>query len=297
MKIGFSSSACPGADLPTMIEQARTLGYDSIELRAPAAGQDSAAWAALGDPAAAAKAAGEAGVELACLATDLSFHWPDRAKLDEQKGALRHTLELAAKLGCPFVAIKSGSVPPLRSREPVLQRIVENVREMAGHAAEHRVIILLENSGNLASSRDLWYLLDAVGHPSVRGCWDPCQAKAVGDPVGLAVPRIGRSLAVAHMLDAEFAENGQLLKFVAPGEGQADLARFLLLMQGIGRQTQLIVSWPESGSPPQDLLAKAVAWIKAQLAEIDQAPELSAYKGDKNAPRYPAAPAAPAAAS
>lgn len=297
MKIGFSSSACPGADLPTMVEQARTLGCESIELQAPAAGRDSAAWAALGDPAAAAKVVGEAGVELACLATDLSFHWPDRAKLDEQKGALRHTLELAVRLGCPFVAIQSGSVPPLRSREPVLQRIVENVREMAGHAAEHRVIILVENSGNLAGSRDLWYLLDAVGHPSVHGCWNPCQARAAGDSAGLAVPRIGRNIAIAHLQDAEFAPDGQIRRFVAPGEGQADLARFLVLMQGIGRQARLIVNWPNSGSPPQDLLAKAVGWIKAQLAAIGQAPELSAYKGDKNAPRYPAAPAAQTVAS
>lgn len=269
-----------------MVAQARAIGYDSIELHSAGPGRASSAWSGLDEPAAARKILAEAGIELACLATELSLDWADRRTLDEHKTQLRHTLDLAARLGCPFVAIKSGTVPPMRSRDTVVQRIVENVRELAAHAAEHRVSLLIENSGNLAASRDLWYLLDAVGHPAVRGCWSPCHAQAAGDLAGLYVPRIGRSIAVTHMVDAVFTTDAQIKQFALVGQGQADLARFLVLMSGIGSDTHLIVNWPASASPPQDLLSTSLAWIKAQLTQITATPDLTAYKGDKNAPRY-----------
>ncbi|HOJ76114.1 MAG TPA: sugar phosphate isomerase/epimerase family protein [Phycisphaerae bacterium] len=288
MKIGFSSSACPDWDLRTMLEQARALGYEAIELCAPRDRQQSAVWAGLAETSNARQAIEQAGIELTCLATDCSLHGPDGRTLEEQKTRVRQSLDLAGQLGCPYVSIKAGTVPRFHRPDVVLLRIVTALRELAHHAAERRTTLLVENDGSFAGSRDLWFILDAVAHPSVRGCWNPCQAQAAGDMPGRAVPRIGRHICVTHMLDA-ILEPGQGVKQYTPvGQGNVDLSRYLVLMHGIHSNTRLIVSWPMPGSPPEprELLPASLEWMRKELAKIAESPDLSAYKGDKNAPRF-----------
>lgn len=288
MKIAFSSSICPDWDLSTLVEQAQATGYRAIELCEPQAGGSSASWSMVGEPARAKSILAEGGIELICLATGDSFHWPDRRTLELHTTRFRQTLDLAARLECPFVIVKSGSVPRFYSRDRILQQIVETLRGLAHEAAERRVTILVENSANIASSRDMWYILDAVSHPSVRVCWNPRNAHSVGDAASLAVPRIGRMMAVTHMADAVFADDGTLARYVPVGQGQVDLARYLLLTRGIHSDTHLVVNWPAPDSPPEPaaLLAATREWIEQRLSAMAQAPELSAYKGDKNAPRF-----------
>jgi sugar phosphate isomerase/epimerase len=234
----------------------------------------------------------DAGVPLAMLSTDCSFESPDRRRLDEQVAVLLKTLDLAAELSCPLVSISSGSVPARQPRDKVLVRIAGKLRELAPLAAERRVGILLRNEGSLAGSRDVWYLVDAAGHAAIASCWNPAHAQAVGDPSGLAVPRIGRMIRASHLVDAVFAVNGSLSEYAALGQGKVELDRFLTLMKGIGSRSNLIIDWPGSGNMPDAaaMLPAAIEWIKQALARIEQVPDLSAYKGDKNAPKY--APAA-----
>lgn len=95
-------------------------------------------------------------------------------------------------------------------------------------------------------------------------------------------------VAVTRMVDAIFTDNGALEKHVPVGQGQVDLGRYLVLMRGIHSETLLVVSWPASVSLPEpaEFLASARVWVEQRLAAMAQAPELTAYKGDKNAPRF-----------
>jgi len=59
-------------------------------------------------------------------------------------------------------------------------------------------------------------------------------------------------------------------------------------MKGIGADAHLIVDWPVgAASPdPQEMLPASLTWITEELKKLADAQELSAYKGDKNAPRF-----------
>ncbi|MBI4580805.1 MAG: sugar phosphate isomerase/epimerase [Planctomycetes bacterium] len=343
MRIGFSTSVCPEWDLPTIIEQAKTLGYEGVELYGLGGHLHLPTSPALADSTAVRASFEAAGIGLVNVATDCSFGWPDRRTVADHKARLRETMALAKRLGCPNVSIKSGRVPAFGNRDPVLGRIVAALRELAPEAADLGVCILVENDGDLALSRDMWYIVDAAGHPAVRCLWNPTNAWVAGDTHGLAVPRLGRWSRVVHLVDiainsavaadgrpsqdptdsragpAVFDPEAQTRRgsrshtgasgsatacgtsrnYVAPGQGQgqADLARFLLLTRGIGAEPWLIVDWPQAAGPanPTELLPTAPAWIRDQLTKIAQAAELSAYKGDKNAPRFPSSGARAAA--
>ncbi len=288
MKIGFSSSACPGWDLPTLLEQAGALGYPAIELRGLQGHLHLPTCPAFNDRPAVRAMFTSAGVQLAMLGTDCSFDASDRHTVEDHKHRLAETLKLAADLGCPQVSIRSGSVPRFHNRDSVLSRIVAALHDLAPQAADLNVTILVENDGNLATSRDLWYLVDAANHPAVRGRWNPCRAHAAGETHGLALPRLGRMISAVTLTDATFAADGSLQNMVPLGQGQVDLGRLLVLMQGMGSPADLIVDWPRADQPADAaaMLAAALAWIRGELAKIAKVPDLTAYKGDKNAPRY-----------
>lgn len=298
MKIGLSSSVCPQWDLQTLVQQAKAIGYQALELCAPSDRQESPVWSSLADGSVARRVLADADLELTCLATPYALHWSDRRTLQDHKKRVQQALDLAGRLGCKYVSIKAGSVPRFQRRDRVLLRVVEGLRELAPLAAESRVTLLVENDANIAGSRDLWFVTDAASHPSVRCCWNPSRAQAAGDFAGLAVPRIGRNICVTHLQEAFLASTGAAQDGSPLGQGQVELARFLILMHGIGSGSRLIVQGPASGGPsdPGPFLQASLAWLRAELDKIAAGPELSAYKGDKNAPRF-ASPGQAAAAS
>ncbi len=291
MKFGFSSVGCPDWDLDTIIGQAAAMGYQGVELRGLQGEMHLPASPALAsNPAAVVERFSNAGVELVCLATGNCFHWKDARKLAEHKAQVREFLELAGELGCPYVRVFGDEVPRYEQKQATLVRIADALRELAPAAAACHTTIVLENHGDFAGSRDLWFILDAVSHPAVRCCWHPCHAKVAGERMTLSVPRLGRMIALTHIVDGRFNEDGALETYVIPGEGDADLERFLDLLRGIAYSGYLIFDWPKlwvtSLADPDKSLPAALAKMKGMLDKLTAVKELTAYKGDKNVPKF-----------
>jgi sugar phosphate isomerase/epimerase len=291
MKLGFSSMACPDWDLETIIAQAAAMGYQAVELRGLQGELHLPVSSAVaGNPSAVAGRFRDAGVELACLATGNCFHWQDRKKQIEQKAQVREFLELAGQLGCPYVRVFGDEVPRHEQKQTTLLRIVEALRELAPVAAAHQTTIVLENHGDISSSRDIWFILDSVDHPAVKCCWNPCHAKVAGERPSLSVPRLGRMIALAHLVDGRFNEDGALESYAIPGEGDVDMERYLDLLRGIAYSGYLIFEWPKlwiaSLADPDKALPAALAKIKSILEKLSGVKELTAYKGDKNLPKF-----------
>lgn len=287
MRIGFSSSVCPDQDLRTIVEQAKAFGYDAVELRNLQGHAHLPGCPALTDAPGVRSLFASAGVALACLGTDCSFDASERRMRADHAQRVRETIACAADLGCPYVTVRSGSVPAWHRHDRVLLRVVEAIGDLAPEAAEHGVTLLVENDGTLAGSRDLWFIVDAVGHPAVRACWNPANAIAAGDNHGLAVPRIGRMAAMARLCDGTLDSTGRIVEPAAIGQGQLQLDRFLVLMRGLGSEADLIVDMPAGAkTDAAEMLSASIEWIKQQREALAATPDLTAYKGDKNAPRY-----------
>lgn len=302
MKIGFSTLGCPDWDLNTVIDQAKAMGYEAVELRGLQGEMHLPASPVLAqNPAGVASRFAEAGLDIACLGSSASFHWQDRRKLAEQKAQTREFIELAGALGCPHVRVFPDEVPRYEVRQRTLVRIADALRELAPYASAHGTTLVLENHGDFAGSRDLWFLLDSVGHPGLQCCWNPCHAKAAGERPTLSVPRLGRRIAMTHLVDGRFNDQGLLEGYALPGEGAVDLEHYLTLLTGTAFDGYLIFEWPKLWLPalaaPEQALPAALASIRGMLSRLSGAKDLSAYKGDKNAPtfRAPRGPAVSAA--
>src|SRR5215470_7147596 len=112
MKIGFSSVSCPGWDLATIVNNAKAMGYQGVELRG-LRGQLALPLCAelTADPAATKGLLAEAGVELACLGSSAAFHYRDPHRVADNQAEAREYIELAGKLGCAFVRVFGAEIP------------------------------------------------------------------------------------------------------------------------------------------------------------------------------------------
>lgn len=300
MKLAFSSVACPNWNLATMVEKAKEFGYSGIELRGlegqmhlPLAPQIAS------NPGKIADLMDNTGVNLICLSTSAAFHYQDRQVVARNQAEVRQYIELAGKLRCPYVRVFGSEVPRMKfsllgfeRRETTMHRIAEALRELADYAARHKVTILIENSGDFTDSVSMWYIVDAVGSPGLRCCWNPFNAMTHGERPTRSIPRLGARIGLIHLTDGKFTD-GNFEGFALPGEGNLELYRLIQLLKGIAYQGYLCLDWPKLWEPglaePDVALSKTAAVIQPMLAE--EPVTLSAYKGDKFGPKFAGQPA------
>jgi sugar phosphate isomerase/epimerase len=291
MKIGFSSLTCPQWDLQTIITKAAEIGFDGVELNG-VSGQTR--HGLLPELAAKPEETGslleEHNVELMCLSTSATLDHIDPTRLAQARAEIVECIELAGKLGCPNVRILPGRMRTLDSPARALSRIAYALQPLIPVATESKVTLLLENGGDYVASDAVWFLVDALNHPAARCCWNQFTALYEGERPTTSIPRLAQKLGAVHLCDGEFDARGALLDYKPLGEGDAEIAKQIELLKGIAYQGYLVIEWPKERVPslpePEAALPAAVEFLRARLAEKPAA--LTAYKGDKKAPRYAA---------
>jgi sugar phosphate isomerase/epimerase len=293
MKIGFSTLGCPDWNLEGVIALAKQMGYAGVELRGVQGAMHLPTAPALSaDPAAVRNLFDEAGVELACLASDASFSARDKHEIADNKAVVREYIELAAAVGAPMVRVLAGHTGAVgwygfEPRRATLQRIADALCDLAPIAAEHRVTLVIENQGDFADSGVLWHIVDAVSHPAVKACYNPFHGKTALERPTIAVPRLGVRIGMTLVCDGTFDDHGRLLKHTPLGEGDVELRRFVQLLRGIRYEGYLMFAWPKllfpSLAAPEQVMPDARKYLTELIEE--KSAVLSAYKGDKNAPK------------
>lgn len=298
MKIGFSSLSCPAWNLETIMTQAAAMGFAGVELRGLGGELHLPLCPELSShPEAVKRRLEEQHVELVCLGSSATLSTQDKRELAKQKGIIEEYLELAATLGCPYVRVFPGQAERFDTSRAALSRITDALLSLIPIASRLGVTILVENNGDFAGSADLWFLMDAVAHPSVQCCWNQCNAMTLRERPTISIPRLRSKIALAHLCDAKVDAAGVLGGYVPLGSGDVEVRQQIDLYKGVMFPGYLMFEWPKLWVPslpaPEAALPQVAAFLKEAI-EAKQ-PILSAYKGDKNAPKF-AARATPATA-
>jgi len=284
MKIGFSSRVCPKWDLETIVRNASAMGFSGVELfglrgqfdlpRVPALAEQTESVRRLFE---------ESNVELACLSAPIAMDSCSESEVLQQEATLEEYAELALELRCPNVRIGAGRVQPLDNRNAAMSRIGGLLERLVPIAMKSGITMLVENDGDFRNSGDAWFLIDAVGHPAVQCCWNQCRALTVHERATRSIPRLSTKIGMVHMTDASFDGRGALVGYKRLGEGDAEIGRQIELLKGLMYNRYLIFEEPTVGSDPKAVLEPAAKFLREC---IEQEPTvLSAYKGDKRAPR------------
>lgn len=296
MKIGFSTLACPGWDLRTVIAKAVEFGYSGVEIRGLGGRLDLTGVPELaGNPESTRQMFAAAEIDLVCLSTSCTLDSKDRKKVARSREEICEYIDLASRLGCPYVRMFPGDKQSGDTRESALARIGSELAKVAPYAGEKRVTVLVQNAGDFSNSADLWYLCDYVSHPGVKACWNLATAMMQLDRPTVALPRLGNKIGMVHVCDAEFDEQGFMRGgYKMLGEGNIEVARAIELLRGMCYAGYLMFEWPRlwdgSLADAETALPGAAAYLKKRID--DKQAILTAYKGDKKKPLFKPMPGA-----
>jgi sugar phosphate isomerase/epimerase len=165
---------------------------------------------------------------------------PSEAEWEREWPKWRRSIEVAARLGAPFVAAGSGSAPEGWSREQLWDALLRNGRRVADYAAERGVVVAIEAHWGAAVERpgDALELLAAVGSPSLRVNIDVCHPFALGYELESIAAILAQHAVYAHVCDVRGRHPGGPPpaghQLVNPGEGEIDWPRWLGLLHQHG---------------------------------------------------------------
>jgi sugar phosphate isomerase/epimerase len=165
-------------DLPAFFRKAARLGYPAVEVAAKRphlSVVDHATEEAL-EPV--RRAAREAGVEVATIAGYTDFaagrHAAEVPFVEVQLAYVSALARLGRALGAKVVRVFSGYSPDPRHHQADWEKCVVALREAAGLAQAHGLVLGLQNHHDLGAGVEAFTeLLDDVGHPNLKAMFDP----------------------------------------------------------------------------------------------------------------------------
>ena len=206
-----------------------------------------------------------AGLEVVAIASPLlKCTLPDAPPIDErfqqdvfaskhsfedQPRLAQRAFEIAKKSGAKIVRVFSY----WRVVEPsaVFERVVDALQELSDRAAEHGLIVGLENEHacNIATAHDTARVLAAVDHENLKVVWDPANAFVSGEEPFPHGYRVLEARRIAHVHAKDCTLDGHKPVWCALGEGAIDWkGQFAALKQdGYKGFINLETHWPGPG--------------------------------------------------
>ncbi len=207
----------------------------------------------------------DAGLDIAVLGCYQNLAHPDEAALQKILENYKAHIRFAALLGCGVVGTETGAPnaayqyePACRSEE-VLERLIQNLRQVVAYAEQMGVIIAIEPVAKhiVYSARRARQVLDEIASPNLQIILDPVnlldesnyrEQDAVFEE---ALELLGEDVAVIHLKDYVVEQEG--LRAVAAGEGQMDYRSILAFVE---RQKPYIQATLENTTPDNAVFAR-----------------------------------------
>ena len=247
MKIAFSTLGCPDFGWMDIYAMAKDFHFDGIEIR----GLGQNILAATASPfterqidKTKAKLA-SLHLEIPCLSSGCCLKYPE--KRDEVVGEIRQYVELAAKLGTPFIRIL-GDQEPAPAGEVDDGYVAGLLKELAGIAAPANVILLVETNGVYADTKRLAKLIDSVDSPQVAALWDMHHPyRHMGESPAQTVKNLGARIRYTHTKDS-VVEDGKV-RYRMMGEGDLPVYEMLDALKDMGYDGYVSLEWVKRWAP------------------------------------------------
>jgi sugar phosphate isomerase/epimerase len=272
----FSTVACPTWTLDRVANAAAQWGYLGVEFRSfgQGGGQGGSQFAsdpALSDGARVRALLDDAGVEIAGLATGITFdklvfppvigHLLPGSEAGVAEG--RHMVNVARDVGAPYVRVFAFQTHGRERRSTALNRICQRLAKMCDHARNRDTTVLIENGGSFPKASDLKDIIDLVRSPQLAACYDGLTASQAGEDVRAGCTLLGPSLRMARLRDSKADRPCRL------GKGDAPTRELLLALRQSdttwGTDPWAVVTWDRAWlpelSPAEDVLPEAARHI------------------------------------
>lgn len=269
----FSTLACPGWSVDTVIAKAVEFGYRGIEWRGGPEGHIQPGMSSR-KKADFRRMSNDAGLITLAITTYTTFTSPLPEERKSNVDELKRYADLAVDVGAGYIRAFLGELPATTNLD---SRIYENIAECLRVASEYAstlgVKIAVEPHDEFTRSSLVWPVFEK-SHPDLRVIWDLGNTFAAGEDPVEGFDILKDRLAYVQVKDGKMLEAGWQL--CSLGEGQVPLARAFELLSDYGYDGAFSVEWeyawhPEL-DPPEIALPAALQTMKTLLSSIESEP-------------------------
>ncbi len=249
-----------------MLDEAARLGYAGIELRGLEGEMDLTRRAEFGARAIAASIKDLQALNL--VITDLGasarLHEPDPRVLASQMDEARRFIDLAHRLGAPWVRVFPDRFVPDESHEATIARIGGNLADLGVFARGSGVGVLVESHGEFTDSASLEAIMKAAGQvPGIGLVWDTHHTISAGkEKPADTWARLGRWVHHTHIKDSTPGEKE--VTYVLTGQGTIGVREVVMALAAGGYKGYYGFEWEKQWHP--DIAEPEVAF--PQYAEV-----------------------------
>lgn len=249
MKLAFSTLGCPDWSAERVARVAAELGYDGVEIRGFGGRLDIEQMPEFGEGLARTRALfRDAGLEICCLSTSVTLSAKDRAERRVLVDRARRAIEIAAGLGCPYVRVFGGHIPPGESRADAADDIAQALTALGGTADTVGVTVVLETHDDFNLGKDAADVVDRVSGPGVGILWDILHPYRCGEALTDTLNYLGSHIRHVHIKDAlNLSAAG--FQPVLLGEGDMPVREAVRLLRQIGYTDYLSLEWEKKWHP------------------------------------------------
>jgi fatty-acyl-CoA synthase len=241
MKIAFSTLGCPDFSWPEIYSMAKDLGFDGIEIR----GLGNEIFAVQAQPFTESqlprtvKKLAELRLEIPCLSSGCCLKFTEKA--EQNYGEVVQYMELAAKLGTPYVRILA-DLDPQPGGEVDDEVVLAALRRLIPVAEAKGVTLLVETNGVYSDTVRLCKLLDHAASDAVAALWDTHHPyRYAGETPGNTVKNLGAYIQYVHIKDSVVADG--MTKYRLMGEGDLPVDEIMLALRSINYDGYISLEW------------------------------------------------------
>ena len=269
--VAFSTLACPGWSIPTVIKEAVEFGYEAIEWRGGPEGHIQPTMSS-SEKTTLQKMSRDAGLTALAVTAYTSFVSSLAVERQSHVDELRRYADLAAEIGADYIRAFLGELPAGTDLTPsIYQNILDSLNAASEYATSVGVRIAVEPHDNFTRSAIVSPLFDRDrSHPELRVIWDLGNTFAAGEEPDQGFALLGDRLAYVQVKDG--IRQGSMWQLCALGQGNVPLAQAFTLLLENGYEGAFSVEWeyawhPEL-DPPEKALPDALHVVRNLLAEI-----------------------------
>ncbi|HSB26883.1 MAG TPA: sugar phosphate isomerase/epimerase family protein [Pyrinomonadaceae bacterium] len=250
MKLAFSTLGCPNWELEQIIQAARRLGYDGVELRAIGGSLNLLSRDEFlpKEIASTRQLFAASGIEICAVDTSCTFHSADQAERDAQvELAIAHGV-LAEQLGAPLIRVFPDQIQHGSSRVETRDHIAESLHRIAERMPSS-VQVALETHGDFARTEAASEIVRLADHPRVKLTWDVANSLAAGDSINVGARNVAPHLAHIHLRDARPVPESEHWLPVLAGRGNVSFAKTLAVIDEMNYDGYVSFEWEKYWHP------------------------------------------------
>jgi sugar phosphate isomerase/epimerase len=242
MKLAFSTLGCPHWSWDKVLAEASNMGYDGIELRC-VEGE-------LYLPKARPFLANQIESTLAELrrrnleivAVDASSAFHDAKAYDASLAEGRAAIDLACRLGSPYIRVFGNIIPEPAAKDETIGRIIGGLRELCLYCSGKGVSVLLETHGDFSDLSNLSPVLDGMGIDHFGLLWDIEHTFTIyGEDISAFLGKAYGYIRHTHIKDTKKTADGYQLCLT--GNGDVPFGKILNHMKALGYDGYLSFEW------------------------------------------------------